>query len=89
MNDRRRKPELLPPDVCSALFTKTLHLNTHHRRSAFEDFFTACTATFHCLRTHAAHGPDEDDVLPGKCRPGRRCYVDGHAGDRPPRGDLT
>lgn len=77
MSDRPKKPEGLPPDVCSLLLTKTMLLNTHHRRSAFEDVFTAHTATFHCLRTMLAQGPDEDDVLPEKCRPGRTCYEGG------------
>ncbi|MGE3166705.1 MAG: hypothetical protein AB7O52_17520 [Planctomycetota bacterium] len=75
------KPELLPDDVCSLLMTKTRHLNTHHRRSAFEDRFTAHTALFHCIRTMAAQGPDDADVLPACCRPGRSCYEGGATED--------
>lgn len=74
MTERSKKPELLPEDVCSLLMTKTRHLNTHHRRSAFEETFTADTALFHCACTMCAQGPDDDDVVPEKCRPGRGCY---------------
>ena len=70
-----RDRELLPSDVCSCLFTKTMALNTQYRRSAFGERFTADTVLFTCVRTMNAHGPDEDDVLPDKCRPGRTCYV--------------
>ena len=69
-----QKPVFLPPDVCPCLMTKTMHLNTEYRRSEFEEGFTADTALFHCLITMNAQGPDEDDVVPEKCRPGRRCY---------------
>ncbi len=69
-----RKPQLLPEDVCPCLRTKTMTLNTHHRRSATEDAFTADTAVYHCLVTMRAQGPDERDVVPGMCRPGRECY---------------
>ncbi len=71
----KRETEFLPPDVCSCLLTKTMALNTEYRRSAFEDRFTADTAIFQCLCTMSVHGPDEDDVMPEKCRPGRRCYA--------------
>lgn len=69
-----QKPLLLPADVCPCLRTKTMTLNTHHRRSAAEDGFTADTAVYHCLVTMAAQGPDEKDVVPAMCRPGRACY---------------
>ncbi len=72
---RNRKPELLPADICPCFMTKTMTLNTDYRRSAFEDRFTADTAVFHCVKTMEPHGPDEDDVLPEKCRPGRSCYA--------------
>ncbi|MEM7164475.1 MAG: hypothetical protein AAF581_03370 [Planctomycetota bacterium] len=77
MSDRPKKPEQLPGDVCSCLMTKTMQLNTHHRRSAFEEHFTADTALFHCLCTMDCQGPDGDDVEPEKCRPGRACYEGG------------
>ncbi|HIA27247.1 MAG TPA: hypothetical protein EYN79_03875 [Planctomycetes bacterium] len=69
-----QKQEFLPEDVCPCLRTKTMTLNTEYRRSAFEDRFTADTAFFHCLRTMAYHGPDQLDVRPDMCRPGRSCY---------------
>jgi len=74
-----QKPVFLPADVCPCLRTKTMTLNREYRRSAYEDSFTADTAIFHCLRTMAAHGPDERDCSPEMCRPGRECY----AGDDP------
>lgn len=77
MSDRPKKPELLPADVCSMLMTKTRHLNTHHRRSPFEEVFTADTALFHCLCTMSPHGPDDDDARPEACRPCRSCYEGG------------
>ena len=55
--------------------TKTLTLNTEYRRSLFESRFTADTALFHCVRTLGAQGPDDDDVAPEMCRPGRACYA--------------
>ena len=70
-----QKPEFLPRDLCSCFFTKTMALNTEYRRSAFEDRFTADTAIFHCIRTMCDQGPDDADVLPDTCRPGRSCYA--------------
>ncbi len=72
---RNQKPELLPSDLCCCFFTKTMALNTHYRRSAFEERFTADTAIFHCIRTMSDQGPDERDVLPELCRPGRDCHT--------------
>lgn len=69
--------EFLPKDVCPCLRTKTLHLNTEYRRSAFEERFTADTALFTCMVTMCDWGPDEADVLPNRCRPGRACYDGG------------
>jgi len=74
-----RKPQVLPKDACSALMTKTMTLNTEHRRSLQEHFFTADTAIFYCLRTMHEHGPDNDDVLPDTCRPGRECWCSDEA----------
>ena len=69
-----RAEEFLPLDVCPCLRTKTMHLNTEYRRSAFEERFSADTALFTCTVTQCPWGPDEDDVLPERCRPGRSCY---------------
>ncbi len=55
--------------------TKTMTLNTEYRRSPFEDRFTADTAVFHCLSTMSPQGPDDADVIPEMCRPGRTCYA--------------
>ncbi|MCI0652551.1 MAG: hypothetical protein L0Z55_11795 [Planctomycetes bacterium] len=74
MREERRNKELLPADLCPCFRTKTLTLNTDYRRSAFEEGFTASTAVCYCLITMAAHGPDDDDVHPARCRPARPCY---------------
>ncbi len=71
-----QKREFLSPDICPCFMTKTMTLNTEYRRSPFEDRFTADTAVFHCVRTMGAQGPDDDDVIPETCRPGRACYSD-------------
>lgn len=69
--------EFLPADVCPCLHTKTRNLNTEYRRSAFEERFSADTAIFTCTVTHCPWGPDEADVTPERCRPGRACYDGG------------
>ena len=72
--DELRDDDFLPDDVCSGFRTKTMTLNTEHRRCAEEVKMTANTAYFYCLKTMREHGPDEDDVTPDFCRPGRDCY---------------
>ena len=68
------RPDHLPADLCPCLMTKTMNLNTEYRRTAYEHSFLADTALFHCLVTMCGQGPDDDDVEPEKCRPGRGCY---------------
>ena len=76
MSENRPHPdeEFIPRDICPCLRTKTMHLNAEYRRTPFEDTFTADTAIFTCTVTMCEHGPDDDDCLPDKCRPGRSCY---------------
>ena len=74
MADTDQDRGLIPRDICSCFMTKTMHLNTDHRRCAFEESLTADTALFHCLKTMDGIGPDEDDVLPERCRPTRSCH---------------
>lgn len=69
-----KKPDVIPADICSCLMTKTMALNTEYRRTVYETTLTADTALYHCIVTMSNMGPDEDDVEPWKCRPGRSCH---------------
>ena len=75
-DDMQHDPERIPREICACFFTKVMRLNTEYRESEFERTKTAQTAIFHCLATMDSIGPDEDDVIPGRCVPGRECYVD-------------
>lgn len=77
MEDRERRPEFFPKDMCDALMTKTKTLNTEYRRAPEENFYSADTAYFYCLCTMREHGPDENDVEPHSCIPGRKCFSSG------------
>ena len=69
-----QKPIHLPADICPCFWTKTMQLNTEYRRSEHEEGFVADTAIFNCLVTMRTYGPDQGDVEPVQCRPGRACY---------------
>jgi hypothetical protein len=64
----------IPRDICPRFMTKTMTLNPEHRRSPEEDRSQSCTAHFWCVRTMEVFGPDDQDVFPDDCRPGRSCY---------------
>lgn len=68
----------LPQDLCACLRTKTMTMGAHARPTIAEDVGAADTAIYHCIVTMTSHGPDEADVMPGACRPGRRCYTPSH-----------
>ena len=70
--------EPLPKDLCPEFKTKTMTLNTEYRRNPFEDQAESCTAHFWCMLTMDVHGPDDDDVMPHECLPGRSCYDSRH-----------
>ena len=64
----------LPHDACPALFTKTKALNSLYVPSPAEVRWAADVAIFWCLKTMREQGPDDADVSPAACRPGRSCY---------------
>ena len=71
-DDRR---DDLPHDLCDCLRTKAMTMGAYSKPTIAEDAGAADTAIYHCMVTMATHGPDEDDVMPCACRPGRQCYV--------------
>lgn len=67
-------PNFLPPDVCPALQTKSLALNTHYESTAFEARAQSNVAIFYCMKTYTSFGPDDIDVGPAECRSNRECW---------------
>lgn len=72
--DGKELEPFVPEDVCHGLRTKTMMLNPGARRRPEIGASRASTAHFWCLATMAAHGPDDEDVLPHYCRPDRSCW---------------
>ncbi len=68
------KNPFLPDDVCPALMTKALALNQVYLTCEFEERSASDVAIFYCLKTMLGWGPDDDDVSPDACRPGRVCH---------------
>ena len=74
MNPKHPDPNFLPEDICPALRTKSLALNSHYETTAFEIKAQSNVAIFHCIKTMSEFGPDDDDLGPSQCRSHRECW---------------
>ncbi len=59
---------------CEFLRTKSQYSEPEEMRAGRGYVRPDATACYWCLRTHAAHGPDDAPTTPARCQPGRACY---------------
>ena len=76
MSDYKPDRGRLPADCCEHLCTKTMYMASEDGDlDRYEEFEDADTASFWCVFTQTAFGPDDQAVEPESCRPGRTCCV--------------
>lgn len=66
----------LPADCCEHLCTKTMYMASEDMDlDRYEEIDGVETASFWCVFTQTAFGPDDQPVAPDACRTGRKCCV--------------